>query len=88
MGRLKAGGFRERSRRSRASLLQAVSLPLGEGVFLGRCPRLRSSAPPPEQRPAGGELPLDRRMVTPVALVDSPLTTVVHSNFPEPPPQQ
>lgn len=33
---------------------------------------------------AGGELPLDRRMVTPVTLVDSPLTTVVYSSFPKP----
>ena len=36
MGRLKAGGFRGRLRRSRASLLLAVSLPTQEVRFLGR----------------------------------------------------
>ena len=30
----------------------------------------------------GGELPLNRRMITPVALVKSPRTVVVHSTFP------
>jgi hypothetical protein len=32
---------------------------------------------------AGGKLPLDRRMITPVALVRSPRTAIVHSTFPK-----
>ncbi len=60
----------------------------GCGIEVGAVQRLGDLKWQPYEKTirqlADGELPLDRRMVTPAALVDSPLTTVVYSNFPEP----
>jgi hypothetical protein len=56
-------------------------------VKLGTIQRLRDLNWRPYEalirRIAGGKLPLDRRMVTPVALVRSPRTAIVHSTFPK-----
>ena len=59
----------------------------GAGVMVGSRHRIRDLDWKPHEeyirKQAGGDLPLDRSLITPAELVRSPFTTILYNNFPE-----